>query len=66
MLVISRKIGEGAMIGPDIRVVIVDIKRGRGAVRVGIIAPESVKILRDELCESVWGTLPIGSEKDVQ
>jgi carbon storage regulator len=50
MLVLSRFESESIIIGDDIVITIVSI--GRGRVRVGIEAHESVKVLRDELKES--------------
>lgn len=47
MLVLTRRIGEGITIGPDIRVVVVDIKGGQ--VRLGIEAPAAVQVHRDEI-----------------
>ncbi len=47
MLVLSRREGEKLFIGDDITITIVRI--GRGAVRIGIDAPESMKVLRVEL-----------------
>ena len=47
MLVLSRRIGEGITIGTDIRVQVVEIKGGQ--VRLGIEAPPSVKVHRDEV-----------------
>ncbi len=47
MLVLSRKIGEKIRIGEDIVITLVSIKGDK--IRVGIEAPEEVKILREEL-----------------
>jgi carbon storage regulator len=47
MLVLTRRIGEEIMIGPDIRVQVVEVQRGR--VRLGISAPSEVHVLRSEL-----------------
>ena len=47
MLVLSRKAGEHLQIGPDIYVTILEISKDR--IRVGIEAPEDVKIIRTEL-----------------
>jgi carbon storage regulator len=47
MLVLSRRIGEGITIGTDVRVQIIEIKGGQ--VRLGIEAPPSVKVHRDEV-----------------
>jgi carbon storage regulator len=47
MLVLSRRIGEEIVIAGDIRVTIVGVKGQR--VRVGITAPRSVSVARQEL-----------------
>ena len=47
MLVLSRKLGERICIGDDIVVTITQINGGR--VRVGIEAPRSVDVYRDEI-----------------
>ena len=49
MLVLSRKAGERILIGDDVAVTIVRI--GPNSVRVGIEAPRSTNIVREELCE---------------
>jgi carbon storage regulator len=57
MLVLSRKENEVIFLGPDIKITIVDIDRGR--VRVGIEAPASLRIARGELgppvCRKCYG-----------
>jgi len=47
MLVLSRKINQSIMIGEDIEIVIVDIKSDQ--VKIGIVAPENIKIFRKEI-----------------
>ena len=47
MLVLTRKKGEGVTIGPDIRIVVLGIKGGQ--VRLGIEAPSTVGVHRDEV-----------------
>lgn len=47
MLVLSRRVGEGITIGTDIRVQVIEIKGGQ--VRLGIEAPASVQVHRDEV-----------------
>jgi carbon storage regulator len=47
MLVLSRKLSQQVLIGPDISITIVRIEGSH--VRVGIKAPPGVSILREEL-----------------
>jgi carbon storage regulator len=47
MLVLTRRVGERLRIGPDIEVVVLEV-RGREA-RLGITAPASVPIHREEI-----------------
>ena len=49
MLVLSRKAGERILIGDDVAITIVRI--GPNSVRVGIEAPRSMNIVREELCD---------------
>lgn len=48
MLVISRHVREKVLIGDDIFVQILEIK-GNNTVRLGIEAPDDVKIFREEI-----------------
>lgn len=50
MLILTRKSGQGFLIGDDIEITITDIYGDK--VRVGIDAPKQVKILRTELTET--------------
>ncbi len=47
MLVLSRKLGEKIHIGDNICITVVDIDRGK--VRLGIEAPRTVPVYRQEL-----------------
>ena len=49
MLVLSRKAGERILIGDDVAITVVRI--GPNSVRVGIEAPRSTNIVREELCD---------------
>jgi len=51
MLVLSRKEKESILIGDGIEIIIQEI--GKDNVRIAIIAPNDVKILRKELLENV-------------
>lgn len=49
MLILSRKVGERIIIDGSIVIEVTQIDRGK--VRLGIDAPDEVKILREELIE---------------
>ncbi|WP_165246490.1 carbon storage regulator CsrA [Paludisphaera soli] len=49
MLVLSRKAMQSVMIGSDIRITVVRVEGNQ--VRIGIEAPQDVRILRGELLE---------------
>lgn len=51
MLVLSRKVGESIVIGDDITVSILEIRGD--LIRVGINAPRSVKVHRQEVFEAI-------------
>ena len=53
MLVLSRKLGEKICIGDNICITVVDIDRGK--IRLGIEAPRSVPVYREELLGAVGG-----------
>ncbi len=52
MLVLTRKIGETFIVGEDITVTVVDIVGGN-KVRIGINAPSSVPVYREEVWEQI-------------
>ena len=51
MLVLTRKIGEGIVIGDDVTITIVEMKGGN--VRIGIDAPRKKKIYRQEIFDRI-------------
>ena len=51
MLVLTRKIGESIMIDDEIKIQILNVK-GR-QIRIGIEAPESVLIFREEIYKKI-------------
>ena len=51
MLVLTRKIGEGIVIGDDVSITIVEMKGGN--VRIGIDAPKDKKIYRQEVFDRI-------------
>jgi carbon storage regulator CsrA len=58
MLVLSRKQGESLRIDSNIRVVVVSLSKGR--VKLGIDAPDHIRVLRTELAD--WEEYGSGSE----
>ncbi len=51
MLVLTRKTGEGILIGDDIILKVIECKSG--AVRIGIDAPRNKKIYRQEVYDRI-------------
>ena len=51
MLVLSRKPNESVIIGDDIKVTIVEIRKGQ--VRLGFEAPRDVPVHREEIYEAI-------------
>jgi len=51
MLVITRRAGESILLGDEIRIVILGVESDR--IKIGIEAPQSMKILRAELMTEV-------------
>jgi carbon storage regulator len=50
MLVLSRKLNEKIVLDGGIRITVVGLRGNQ--VRIGIEAPDSIKIVREELCTS--------------
>jgi len=61
MLVLSRKIGERLVIGENVVVQVLAVRRGQ--IRLGIMAPESVSIRRAELPPHPHGKQPDSQER---
>ena len=68
MLVLTRKSGEGITIGPHVRVVVLEVKGGQ--VRLGVEAPRSIEVHRDEVYNRIQeenkqaarvGTIPLAA-----
>ncbi|MEL7657631.1 MAG: carbon storage regulator [Bacillota bacterium] len=51
MLVISRKAGESLVIGDQIKITITSL--GNDKVTIGIDAPKDIKVVREELIETI-------------
>ena len=51
MLILSRRIGESLVIGDDISITVLRVKGNQ--VRLGISAPKSIAVQREELSERI-------------
>jgi carbon storage regulator len=51
MLVLTRKIGEGIVIGNDVKITVLETRGG--TVRIGVDAPKSKRIYRQEIYERI-------------
>ncbi|MCW9048894.1 MAG: carbon storage regulator CsrA [Deltaproteobacteria bacterium] len=51
MLVLTRKVGEGIIIGDDIKITVIELKGG--GVRIGIDAPREMKVHRQEVFDRI-------------
>jgi len=67
MLLLTRKLGENIRIGDDVKITIVEVKGNH--VKLGIDAPPSVKVHREEVYERIQeenrraqGVKPEGSD----
>tara|TARA_B100001750_G_scaffold213951_1_gene196789 strand:+ start:597 stop:806 length:210 start_codon:yes stop_codon:yes gene_type:complete len=51
MLVLSRRVDESLLIDKDIKITVLDIRGGQ--VRLGITAPQSIKVHREEIVDRI-------------
>ena len=51
MLVLSRKQEQSVMIGQDVKITVLEIKGSH--VRLGITAPEKIKVMREEINNNI-------------
>jgi|MGYP003341828344 carbon storage regulator len=63
MLVLTRRRGEGVTIGPDIRVIVLGMKGGQ--VRLGIEAPHTIEVHRDEVYARIQDENQLASKTQV-
>jgi carbon storage regulator len=66
MLVLSRKVGQALLLGPDVEITVLRIEGDQ--VRLGVKAPRQLAVLREELLEEVrreTETASIASRKPV-
>lgn len=63
MLVLTRKAGEGIVIGDDVTIKVIELKGG--GVRIGIDAPRDRKIYRQEIYERITNENLAASQWDM-
>ncbi|HID01889.1 MAG TPA: carbon storage regulator CsrA [Desulfobacterales bacterium] len=63
MLVLTRKAGEGIVIGDDVTIKVIEMKGG--GVRIGIDAPKSKKIYRQEVYDRITEENKMASQWDM-
>ena len=51
MLILSRKINEKIIIGEDVSITIIEIRGDQ--VKIGVEAPKSIKVFRQEIYEAI-------------
>jgi carbon storage regulator len=62
MLVLSRKVGEKVVVGNDIIVTVLEVRGNQ--VKIGIQAPDDVRILRGELADFLEHPLVVKTPHD--
>ena len=62
MLVLTRKSGESLIIGDEVTVTVVEVRGNQ--VKIGIEAPESVKVYREELLRKIVSENKEASKSD--
>ena len=51
MLILTRRVGESLMVGDDVTVTVLGVKRGQ--IRIGVNAPNEVPVHREEIYERI-------------
>jgi len=64
MLLLTRKLGENIRIGDDVKITIVEVKGNH--VKLGIDAPPSVKVHREEIYERIQAENRRAREAELQ
>lgn len=64
MLVVHRRVGQRIMVGAGIEIVITDI--GSRSVRVGIVAPRGVLVLRGEVHDAIARANAVAAEIEIE
>jgi carbon storage regulator len=64
MLILTRRVGETIVIGPDVSVTVLGVKGGQ--IRIGVNAPKEVPVHRQEIADKIkaqHGSLQVGQRR---
>jgi len=64
MLILTRRVGESLRIGDDVSVTVLGIKGSQ--VRIGVSAPKTISVHREEVYDRIHGKNSAKSEDDVE
>ena len=64
MLTLTRKVGESIRIGDDVQIVVKEIRKNQ--VRIGIAAPRTVKIFREEVYQNIVNENRASAQADTE
>jgi carbon storage regulator len=62
MLILTRRVGETVMIGDEVTVTVLGVKGSQ--VRIGVNAPKSVPVHREEIFERIKREEPVSATSD--
>jgi carbon storage regulator len=61
MLILTRRVGEAVMIGEEVTVTVLGVKGNQ--VRIGVNAPKTVSVHREEIFERIKGEQGEGAQR---
>ena len=64
MLILTRRVGESLRIGDDVSITVLGIKGSQ--VRIGVSAPKTISVHREEVYDRIHGKKSAKSENDVE
>lgn len=64
MLILTRRVGESVMIGEEVTITVLRVKGNQ--VRLGVNAPRTVSVQREEIFERIKNEVPDGEAEEVR